>query len=414
MDLFQPGAPWGQAASQLQVFKLYGEWVGNASAEELGSAVADIQRRGMALAVEWGPLDAPPECGQGVEGFAGTAGGLSMARKIQSVGGRLDLIALDEPFFFAQIYDGSSACRWDTARIAGEVAEFISAIRSVFPNVVVGDTEPLAGGGDPAVYRRWLESFRDVNGYDLAFLHLDMDWARPDWPAEVKAIEEFGRTFGIPTGIIYNGNQQDPTDEAWLSIAGERVTRYELEEGGQPEHVLFQSWQDKPDRTLPESDPYTFTGFIRTYFEDRSALGFRTEGGGANLAYGKPARVSQVFQGLGGQFAVDGDPGTVWNSGGGPLQWIQIDLGAAYSIAQIRLVVSQSPGGRTIHLLYGRGPGTGDEQQLLQTFDGETQDSDILTYAPAEPLEGIRHVWIDTTRSPSWVSWREIEVIAAP
>jgi len=27
MDLFEPGAPWTDAATQVQVFKLYGEWV---------------------------------------------------------------------------------------------------------------------------------------------------------------------------------------------------------------------------------------------------------------------------------------------------------------------------------------------------------------------------------------------------
>ncbi|MGH2607363.1 MAG: discoidin domain-containing protein, partial [Anaerolineales bacterium] len=88
--------------------------------------------------------------------------------------------------------------------------------------------------------------------------------------------------------------------------------------------------------------------------------------------------MSDVFEGLSGSFAVDGDPGTIWNSGGGPLRWIQIDLGAAYDITGIRLVVSQSPAGRTIHVVYGKGPGTGNDQTHLHTFDSVTQDSDVL------------------------------------
>lgn len=422
MALFEPDAPWAEAASRIQVFKLYGEWVAyHASDAQLRQAVEDIRRRGLALAVEAGPLDPPPDCGQGIEGFAGTDEGRLIARRILGAGGRIDLIALDEPYFFAHFYDGPNACRWDAARVAAEVGKFIAVMREFFPELYVGDTEPLAGASSPGGYTGWLQTFRQVNGFDLAFLHMDIDWSRPAWPNEVKTIEDFGREFGVPVGIIYTGNYQDADDEAWLSIAGARVLRYEEETGGQghrpdgrPEHVLFQSWNDKPDSALPESEAYTFTGFIRTYFEDRSALGFRAEGAGANLAYGKPARVSDVFQGLSGAFAVDGDPGTVWNSGGGPLQWIQIDLGAAYDIGVIRLTVSQSPAGRTLHVVYGKGPGTGNDQTHLHTFDGVTQDSDVLIFTPAEPLRDLRYIWIDTTRSPSWVAWREIEVLAAP
>src|SRR3990170_8057412 len=81
-------------------------------------------------------------------------------------------------------------------------------------------------------------------------------------------------------------------------------------------------------------------------------------------------RSSSVFEGQSGAFAVDGDPGTSWNSGGGPLQWIQIDLGASYDIAAIRLTVSQSPPGQTTHVIYGQGDGTAGELVRLHPFRG--------------------------------------------
>jgi hypothetical protein len=297
--------------------------------------------------------------------------------------------------------------------VAAEVGEFIEVMRSFFPDVVVGDTEPLAGASTPGTYTKWLETFRRVNGYDLAFLHLDLDWGRPSWQTEVKRIEDFGRGFGVPVGLIYNGNFQDPTDEAWLSIAGERVLRYEDETGGRPDHVLFQSWNDKPDHALPDSEPYTFTGFVRAYFEDRAALGLRREGAGANVAYQKQARASSVTGGQSGALAVDGDPGTSWNSGGFPLQWIQVDLGQDYAIAEIRLTVAQSPAGQTIHVVYGQGTSTGGDFDQVHIFSGSTADSDVLVFHPEQPLTGIRTIRIETTTTPSWVAWREIEVIAA-
>lgn len=73
MALSRPQAPWSEVAGSIQVFKLYGEWVAyHASEEELREVVVDLEQRGLALAVEAGPLNAPADCGQGIEGFAGT------------------------------------------------------------------------------------------------------------------------------------------------------------------------------------------------------------------------------------------------------------------------------------------------------------------------------------------------------
>lgn len=414
MNLFAPDAPWTQAADHIQVFKLYGEWVAyDATDAELRQVVNDLRQRRLGLAVEEGPLDAPADCGQGVESFAGTAEGRHVAERIKTAGGVIDLLAMDEPFFFAHIYDGPNACHWPAEKVAQAVDQYVKVMRSEFPNVIIGDTEPLAGAAGAPEYKGWLDTFRSVNGYNLPFLHMDIDWSRSTWPQEVKSIEDYGRQLGVPVGIIYTGNYQDQTDETWLSNAGERVKRYELQTGGQPDQVLFQSWNDKPDRVLPESEPYTFTNFIDGYFTDKSALGFRTAGSGANVALNKTVRVSATEAGHPAQVAVDGDPGTWWSAGAGPVQWIEIDLGAPYNILEIHLIPSQYPAGPTHHVVTGKGPGTGDAFVVLQSFDGITQDSQVLTYKPPEPWNGIQFIRVQTTTSPSWVAWREIEVIDA-
>src|SRR5207249_3389867 len=51
MSLFTPDADWAEASGHLQVFKLYGEWVAyHATDQQLRRVVADLQRRGLALA----------------------------------------------------------------------------------------------------------------------------------------------------------------------------------------------------------------------------------------------------------------------------------------------------------------------------------------------------------------------------
>jgi len=233
MDLFAPTGGWEDTARRLDVFKLYGEWVAyHATSDELRAAVAWIHGHGLALAVEAGPLDPPAECGGGIEGFAGTDEGRLIARRIIDAGGRIDVIALDEPYYFASFYDGSNACHWDTELVASEVADYIELMRSFFPDIIVGDTEPLPIPVEPEDYQSWLTTFRAVNGFDLAFLHLDIDWSRStEWTSMARQLVSFGRDIGVPVGIIFSGTSADPTDEIWLSITGERVKRYQGEAG---------------------------------------------------------------------------------------------------------------------------------------------------------------------------------------
>ena len=131
---------------------------------------------------------------------------------------------------------------------------------------------------------------------------------------------------------------------------------------------------------------------------------------GRNLALGKTVTVSGALPDQPQGQAVDGDPNTQWSSGAYPPQWILIDLGATYTIGEIRLTVGQWPAGDTVHQIWvGR---TQDSMQLVQEFKGHEYDYDVLNFVPSTPLQNIRYVRIDTSESPSWVSWREIEVLA--
>jgi hypothetical protein len=119
MSLFTPGADWGPAGDRIDVLKLYGEWVAyQATPAQLKAVVEAVRRRGIALAVEAGPLEPTAACGQGIEGFAGLEEGVRIANRIRAAGGRLDLIGMDEPWFFGHVYDGPNACRWPVDRVA--------------------------------------------------------------------------------------------------------------------------------------------------------------------------------------------------------------------------------------------------------------------------------------------------------
>lgn len=128
-----------------------------------------------------------------------------------------------------------------------------------------------------------------------------------------------------------------------------------------------------------------------------------------NVALNKSVTVSRALSDEPPANAVDGS-GAQWGSGALPTQWIQIDLGQLYTVKLIRLQVGQYPDGETTHDVYvGSSP---DSLMLVHTFDGKTIDNQRLEFQPDTPLTDVRYVRITTTKSPSWVSWKEIEVIA--
>ena len=132
-----------------------------------------------------------------------------------------------------------------------------------------------------------------------------------------------------------------------------------------------------------------------------------------NLALNKAVRYSRALAGNEGQFAVDGDAGSLWSSGNDAPQWIEIDLGQAYEIGGVRLLISQYPAGNTVHRVLGKGTGADELFYELTRFEGLTEDGQWLEFSPEEPWAGIRYIRVETVTSPSWVAWREIEVIAA-
>jgi hypothetical protein len=128
-----------------------------------------------------------------------------------------------------------------------------------------------------------------------------------------------------------------------------------------------------------------------------------------NLATGKSAYASNEQAEFPAGFAIDGSLNSMWNSGGQAPQWIEIDLGGPAIINRIRLHVAQSPGGQTDHELSAKRPGSGYE--VVHIFSGPTDDGLTLEFAPDNPLEGYRFLRIRTLSSPSWVAWKEIELV---
>lgn len=128
-----------------------------------------------------------------------------------------------------------------------------------------------------------------------------------------------------------------------------------------------------------------------------------------NIALGKPTAASSSGAGTPAADAVDGLVGTLWNAGGPPGGWIELDLGAPYDLAMLRLVVAQTPSGLAEHTVEGKAV-LADPYVELQHIFQSTADGQLLEFTPASPWAGVRYLRVRTIWGPSWPAWREIQV----
>ena len=110
--------------------------------------------------------------------------------------------------------------------------------------------------------------------------------------------------------------------------------------------------------------------------------------------------------------ALDDDPGSIWSSGGRAVQWFDVRLDKFYLIDRIELVVAQAPPGETSHQIWVS-DASGALKKVREYIDALTVDGQTLSMRVDPSLE-IDRVLILTTKSPSWVAWREVRAFGVP
>ena len=109
--------------------------------------------------------------------------------------------------------------------------------------------------------------------------------------------------------------------------------------------------------------------------------------------------------------AIDGDPETSWTSRVYPVQWLEVTFDRFYLVDRIEMVVAQSPAGETSHEIW-IGEASGTSTKLHEYIDVPTSDGQTLSL-PLDPPLVLNQVAILTTKSPSWVAWREVRVLGS-
>lgn len=128
-----------------------------------------------------------------------------------------------------------------------------------------------------------------------------------------------------------------------------------------------------------------------------------------DLAHGQDIAASQEIADEPATHAVDGAIETIWGAGAGPPQWIEVTLETSSTVSEVALLTSQYPEGFTRHRVLGRL----DDGALvpLGEIAGDTVDDQWLRLSEGGPWNGVAAVRVETVESPSWVGWREIQVL---
>jgi hypothetical protein len=282
--MFQPDAPWQDAASHVDVFTLYAGFILEATQDQIDAVVSDLSRRGIALALETGVINVPhnPAYGCGgmgnVEGYRTVGVAEEIVRKIKAAHGELKYLVMSEPIYYGHYYTGhlgGLGCHSPVHEIMTLSKPTLDVYLREFPRMTIGEIEPTSYlDGEPTWQvdmQEWADEFRAAMGTPLSFMQVDVQWTQPDSVDNALAFYKFLQQLqqqGLlgRVGMKYDGTGQDRTDKAWTKDARDHVFLMEKKYELRPDQVIFQSFQFSPTHAMPDSANDTLTSLVNFYF----------------------------------------------------------------------------------------------------------------------------------------------------
>ena len=238
---------------------------------ELKTAMESLKKIGIPLELEVGALKEWAKTGEKTY-LAQTK---AWDRIIQS-GGDVRWFTMDEPFVNSREYQKvSRENNRDMEFAAEETVIFMELVRKNYPNILIGDVEgfPYFSADELIQWIDLLQAKLKAKGVrGLDFFRVDTDWmhfvsrnAEGDWRA-LQRIEHHCRRIGLPFSVIYWAANYPAAemrgiadDRTWYTGMMQMAYNYEYMDG-RPDQFVIESWVGAPKKTLPETDPFSFTG----------------------------------------------------------------------------------------------------------------------------------------------------------
>ncbi len=109
-DMWKPDAPWGTVAGAIKVIQIPPGNIERAREGDLQRALADIERRRIALAVGTGLLIRSDRCRAKTEAYVDLPALERMFGKLRRNGADVKYVTMDEPFYYGHKDSSPTAC----------------------------------------------------------------------------------------------------------------------------------------------------------------------------------------------------------------------------------------------------------------------------------------------------------------
>ena len=268
-ELFEHPDQWKQTRSLIQQLLMTDLQSRRFTDAELHHWFAQMRQWGISLGLEVGAVKP-----WGITSQTTLRTDLPLWKRMVRLGAPLQSIAMDEPLCCTRLVLHKSF-----AYAVEQVAQFIAVVRKNYPHIQVGDIEPY-----PSIPLKehflWIDALEKrlaqlhVRGLD--FYRLDVDWTvfmirhQGSWQ-EVKVLENYCHRRKLPFSLIYWC-----ADYPWLQrlkLAGDSTWYTGMMSqgynyaaiGGRPDQYVIESWVSAPQKCLPDTDAFTFTGSVKDF-----------------------------------------------------------------------------------------------------------------------------------------------------
>jgi len=292
--IFAPDAAWPEAVAKLNLYKYYGvlalapspDWATKMSVPAL---VNFCKRNNLRLECEFGSFVVGSGKALGDSAFQHAVAQLD---PIVVAGGKVDRMTLDGPVCRTVhgIINHPEAMTLDL--IATELAKFFVLVGNRYPGIEIGLTPnlpnwdysedqagynghntDLSGITYVAVLER-IEKALAAAGKQLDFVEVDCPFnyyretrtrtgdAPVDNARKLRDLQAWCAERNTEFVLIVNAEHRGGGGQAFHDLTLEYVSRLRRD-GVFPDGFLIQSWYDKPDKNLPETEAGTFTNAVR-------------------------------------------------------------------------------------------------------------------------------------------------------
>lgn len=300
--LFENPDEWARARSVVNVFKFYAQHTQTPAPAIVGPNTYDaLVRAGAFRKLTSWKIKTALEAGSVKEFWctpdasgmqASINSTLDAVRAIDSAGGTLAYLAMDEPWVSGR----APVCGGPALEpTADRVAVYSSSVARAYPALRIGLIEAYPFSSAEAI-ESMLQMLR-TRGAVPAFLHMDVDWhaLKPgDFARDMRRLEAFTAAQNIPFGIILVGYNGEADALYALDAAGmaNLIADAFRTWDAMPQHLIIQSWVVTPGglfitpTNLPEDRLYTHTNLVWQLF--RRLRG--SEGGNTGTAVPRGGR----------------------------------------------------------------------------------------------------------------------------